>query len=168
MRNAFASGKWDCVDDAVQTFCSPEDRGLCRLRYREAAAFNGTFNFKPPIEEWRQDVRAQDLCHGELLATFNDRQVDLSYFKYADDVHNFVLADLDSTLPELLQHIKHHDVLLNQRLGPCVLKQNMSKQEFMMYFGIHQACTLTESDYRKLEAILARFCRIAMAGKATD
>ncbi|CAK0798246.1 unnamed protein product, partial [Prorocentrum cordatum] len=99
-------------------------------------ASNGTF--KPPIEEWHQDVRAQDLCHGELLATFNNRQVDLSYFKYVDDVHNFVLADLDSTLPECVQKIKHHDVLLNQRLGPCGFKQNMSKREFTMYFGIHQ------------------------------
>eukprot|EP00959_Pyramimonas_sp_CCMP1952_P133950 2801641-Pyramimonas_sp.AAC.1 len=154
MSNAFASGYWPNMDEAVQQFVSEEDQALCRLRYGEAVvalpaaeggrvvmktqqgglmgdpftaqAFTGTF--QAPIADWRRDVEQADSCCTELTAKWESLTADLSHFKYADDIHSIVLADYSTTLPQFIDQLKHRDRLLNDRLSPVGFGQDMQKQ----------------------------------------
>eukprot|EP00959_Pyramimonas_sp_CCMP1952_P121913 2548653-Pyramimonas_sp.AAC.1 len=87
-------------------------------------AFIGTF--REPIAHWRRDVENAGVCSPEFTAKWESPKTDLSHFKYADDIHTIVLADFNSTLPHKLQE---HDGLLNNRLAPVGLGQNMTHDE---------------------------------------
>eukprot|EP00959_Pyramimonas_sp_CCMP1952_P430796 9022048-Pyramimonas_sp.AAC.1 len=156
LSNAFAGSSWERMDAAVEEYVAPEDQAACRLRYREAVAalpageggritlktqqgglmgdpyivqaFNGTF--RQPIDGWREDAQHDGPCSSELVSSWEGHRVGLSLLKYADDLHNFSLADYGSTLPDFANQIRKHDILLNSRLGPCGFGQNMSKQEY--------------------------------------
>ena len=98
-------------------------------------AFNGTF--QTPVSNWRRDVGQSDSCCTEVTAKWESLPADLSHIEYADDVRNIVLADVNSTLPPFPDKLKYHDRLLNDRLYPVGFGQNMTKHDFMFYFGQH-------------------------------
>eukprot|EP00959_Pyramimonas_sp_CCMP1952_P330806 6927519-Pyramimonas_sp.AAC.1 len=160
LSNAFGSTDWKALDTVIQEHSAPEDRVLCRQRYRlsvvEVETTTGPlllktgcggvmgdpFNvqgfagaFVKPVSDWAQKVREEIPTTSLLESLWCGVKVDMSYQKYADDLLRLIPLCKGEGMEEVFDSLNKIDDILDDSLATTGYVQNKTKQVTQFYIA---------------------------------
>ncbi|CAK0903130.1 unnamed protein product, partial [Prorocentrum cordatum] len=100
MSNAFGSTSWTAMGAMGDPFM--------------VAAFSATFQRR--VQQWAESLRAADPSLHLLRAEWQGQEVDLSFFKYADDLYRYTLIAQGDLMGPFLAKLRSSDDLLDSHL----------------------------------------------------
>eukprot|EP00959_Pyramimonas_sp_CCMP1952_P108036 2258773-Pyramimonas_sp.AAC.1 len=160
LSNAFGSTNWTALDAVVNEHSAPEDRVLCRQRYRLSVVEVDTttgpllmktgcggvmgdpFNvqgfagaFVKPVQDWAHSV-FEAIPTTQLLTTlWCGVKLDMSYQKYADDLLRIIPLCVGEGMEDVFDTLNKVDDLLDASLDTTGYVQNKQKQVTQFYIA---------------------------------